>query len=578
MNELLQNVYGQFLDPKQLIIKYQQMEGKKQTWRTKWQRIQDAVFPSFREYTGTAMDKDLPRTEKIANHCSAISGKVGKAVALLHSQLTDPMCKWIGLRLRRVPSRLTSEQYVDLSNNQSVKIWLQSCEDVLYDLFNDPSSNFYPSTYVFHRDWYVLGTACRHVCLRQDTGDIYFNTIGMDEISIDIGTYDQIDCVSRKYNLTAEQAYNLWGESVGAEVLQVLQNPNGRTSNRKFEFIEMCMPTPPEARQNQFAIAEYLSVVIDKAGKNIVSISPEPSFPYIVARYDLDAGELYGKSPVWYAMPDITIINRISKKNVQKIDYSATPPILAADALSLNTAQLSPGAIVQGLDSDNRPTFQPMVMGQELPLAMQFYQEKLLELDEQLMANDIVPPDIRGSMAPTEIIERKIQWNNRIRPIIVRLEREDLQYTLKRTLQLLQIKGELPQFPYFELGLAPDLLPNPIEMIKISFSSPLARMRRLQDMQNIDNLVFKTMQFAQANPEIMTLIKMPEVIREEADILDVPKSIVKTDQELIAEAEMAQQAQEQQQAKVDEEEALQKRVIEGQLEKEGIEEVPEDVL
>ena len=578
MNNLIQQTYGNSLDPQGLLRRFAQMESKKQSWRAKWQKIQDMAFPTLREYTSKTYSGN-PGTEKIANHCSAISGKITKAISNLHSQISDPMSKWISLKFRRSATMLTDGQAVDFSENQLVATWLQQCEEALYDLFNDPRSNFYPSSYVFHRDWFVLGTACRHICIRRDTGDIHFNAIGMDDIFIDLGAYDQIEVVARKYNLTADQAFTLWGEGVGDEVMQTLQQPTGKYADKKFEFVEMCFETPPEVRQNnQFAMAPYLSVVIQKSGKNIVSISPEQSFPYIVARYDVDAGGLYGKSLVWLAMPDITLINRISKRNVQAIDYAATPPILAMDALSLNTGQLSPGAIVQGLDSDGRPSFQPLMMGNNLPLAMQFYEQKLAELDDQLMASDVIPPDLRGNMTPTEVIERKLQWNNRIRPILVRLEREDLQSTCKRALQLLQIKGELPGFPYNSVGITPEQLPDPINMINIAFSGPLAKMRRLQDVQNMDNLTMKAMQYGQVDQSILHLLKLPDVIKEEADIFDVPKTIMKTDEELQMEAEMAQKQAEAMQQQQAEQEELQRLMMEGQLKKNGVEEIPEDIL
>lgn len=571
MNDLVQNVYGNFLDVQKLLKRFTDMEGKKQPWKQKWQKIQDMTYPNMRDYTSKTDVSKGSSTEKIGNHCSAITGKITKAISMLHSQITDPMVKWIGLAFRKSPTMLMDGQQVSFADNPIVESWLQECENCLYDLFNDPKSNFYPSSFMFHRDWFTLGTACRHVSIRNDTGDIYFNCISLNDIFIDTGAYDQIEFIARKYSLTAEQAYSLWGENIGAEQMQLLSTRGGNGSGKKFEYIEMCMKTPPEVTGgNPFAVAPYLSVIINKAGKNIISIQPELSFPYIVARFDIDPGDLYGKSLVWLSMPDIIVTNRVSRRNIQAIDYASLPPILTSDALSINMGQLTPGAIVQGLDSERRADFQPLNMGANLPISMQFYEQKLAELDEELMANDIIPPDLRGNMTPTEVIERKIQWNNRLRPILIRLETEDLRFTLKRAMQLLAQKGGMPPFPYDALGLSPEQLPDPIEMINISFAGQMAKMRRLQDVQNIDMLTMKAMQYAQVDQSVLQLMKFIEIVREEADIYDVPKNLLKTDEELEAEAEAARQVEEEQAQAQEEDARLQRRMVEGQLEKEGI--------
>ena len=580
MDTIVQNVYGNLLSPERLLRRFKAMEDKKQPWQTKWQEIQDMTFPNVRDYSSSSSiaGRLTPQTSKIGVHCSAITGMITKTVSDLHSQITDPMVKWIGLSFRKSPTVLTDGQVVSLSESPIVQQWLQQCEDSLYDLFADPRSNFYPSTFVFHRDWFTLGTACRHICLRHDTGNIFFNCVSMADIFVDTDAYDQIETVARRYSLTAEQAYSLWGENIGQETLNLLGKDVGTT--RKFEYIEMCLPTPAEVRNsdNPFAVAPYLSVVVGRRGKNIVSLAPEISLPYVVSRFDIDPGGLYGRSLVWQSMPDITLMNRLSRRNVQAIDYASSPPILTTTALSLNTRQIMPGAIVQGLDSEGRPQYLPMQMGSNIPISIQFYQQKYTELVDELLANDIIPQDAVGNMSPTEVIRREIQRNNRVRPVLVRLETEDLRFTLQRTLALLNAQGMLMPFPYNSLGLSPEQLPDPLNMIQISFSGQMAKMRRLQDVQNINMLMTLVMQYAQADPSILQLLKLPEAVHEIADIYDIPKELIKTEEELAAEAEAQREAQEAQQAQQQEQEDLQKRMIEGQLEKEGISEEPEDLI
>lgn len=577
MNELIQQVYGDALDVNKLLRRIGQMKKKRETFLGKWQRIKDIVAPNTSEYNGIRKFSKGSDTYKIGNHCSAISGMISKTVSDLTSQIMDPLVDWLGLSIRKAPTILTDGMVVSFSEDQSVQRWLFECTEVCYDLFADPKTNFYASNFAFMYDWFTIGTATKHITVRNDTGEIVFNPISMNDICIDIGAYGDISYIARQYNLTPEQAFSLWGEAIGLEQLQIMQQSQG--SDRKFEYVELCMPTPPEIiAQNPFAVAPYLSVVINKQMKTIISIVPELSFPYVVARFDVSPGDIYGKSLVWQAMPDILVENRTSKKIIQGIDYAATPALLASDALGINVGQLTPGGIVNGLNADGKPTIMPLQMGMDIGAAMQFYTQKFAELTDQLLANDIIPQDSNGALSPTEVIRREIQRNNRIRPLLVRLEADDLRFTIKRTMQLLQQQGALPQFPYDSLGLSPEQLPNPLEMIKISFSGQMAKMRKMQDVQSINNLVSMAFNFAQADPSALQIIKLPEAVKEMADVFNVPKTILKSDEELMAEAVAQQEQMAQEQEAATEQQDMQKQILEGELAKQGLDEMPEDML
>ena len=73
-------------------------------------------------------------------------------------------------------------------------------------------------------------------------------------------------------------------------------------------------------------------------------------------------------------------------------------------------------------------------------------------------------------------------------------------------MHLLEWKGQLPQFPYNVLGLSVEQLPDPVEMINISFAGQMAKMRRLQDVQNIDLIDAKALtQYGQGRQKDLKL-------------------------------------------------------------------------
>ncbi len=530
INMLLEKV----LNPQELVKKYDSIKMNRSAWDTKWQLIQDQVFPDYRDYLNRSSNKSSPATSKIKNHSSAVSGKINKVVSLLSSQITDPSVKWLDLKFGED----------SLSGHYAVQYWLDSCKESLYKLFSDPESNFYPSTYSFHLDWYTLGTACREVILRKDSGRIKFNTIPMQNIYIDVNGYGDPDTIYRMFQVTAKQAYDIWGENIHPSQLQLAQKNNQAVNARKFEYVEVSMPNPLSGKMPMLGC---VSCVIDKTNKRIVDIGLHHSSPYIVSRFFISPGEIYGRSYVWNAMPDIIAINKLSKRVLQGIDFATLPVNLVQDANSLNMSQITPGSFIQGLDAHGRPTIQPMQFGGNPGMALEFYHAKLNDLDEALVARDIFGAE-NPNMTATEVNERKIQASNRLRPVLVRLEKEDLNRTVIRSLELLNQVGKIPPFPYDELKISPEELPNPLSQLGVCFSGQMARMQRMQEIQSSDLLFQKTLQAAQVDQSVLDRVNLDALISMDAEIYGVSPKVLNSDksvQQIREERAKQQQAQQQ---------------------------------
>jgi hypothetical protein len=543
------------IDVSALLKKYDKLKSDRKSWEVKWQIIQDQVFPNYRDYISSETFAGVeragaPRTGKIKNHSSAVSGKIHKVVSQINAQLTDPSVKWMDLKFSD-PCYLANGVPIQLSEYDAAKKWLAAAQKSLYNLFADPESNFYPSTYTFHFDWYTIGTACREIILRKDSNRIKFKAISMQDIFIELSGYGDIDSIYRRFMLSPKQAYDLWGDRIHDSEKRRLFEPTGTAGgdrNRLREYVEISQPNP---LKDQIPSPPYLTCVIDKTNKHIVDIALHRQSPYVVARFDVAPNEIYGRSYVWTAMPDIKIINRLTKRAVQSADYAVSPPILVHDITSIVQNQLTPNSFIQGLDSNGRPMIAPMPLGGNFPFLMDYYNSKLNDLDEALVARDIFSPET-PNMTATEVNERKIQANNRLRPILVRLEHEDLNKTIIRSFSLLGEIGLIPPFPYEEMQLPPELLPEPLSQIRVAFSGQMARMQRLQDIQNSDMLFQKTMQASQVDPSVLDRINLDQIIKQDAEIYNVDPSILASDEEVQRIREQRAQ-QQQEQARMQEE-------------------------
>lgn len=530
MNEFIYSLLQQQIDPDKILKKYNSLKSARRPWEAKWQAIQDQVFPDYRDYVSDVQTTQ-PKTNKIKNHTGTIAGKINKVVSLISAQTCDPAVKWLDIKFCNN----------DLNRNFAATSWLYYCKEALYSLFSDPASEFYTSTYSFHLDWFSIGNACREIILRKDTGQIHFSTISMQDVYIETSGYGCVETIFRRLNLTAKQSVGLYGQNSHPTMIQQSEQSDLQSNPKKYEFVEVIMDNP---LLSQIPTLKYISCVIDVTNKKVVDIGLHDVSPYIVSRFFVVPGETYGRSYVWNAMPDITALNRLSKRILQGVDFATLPITLVKDATSIPQAQITPGSFIQGLDADGHPTFQQMQFGGNVPMAMEYYNAKLNDLDDSLVARDIFPAEA-PNMTATEVNERKIQASNRIRPLIVRLETEDLNKTVMRSLKLLEQLGQLPPFPYDELEISPEQLPDPIGMLRITFSGQMAKMQRLQDIVNLDSIFQKAIQLAQVDPSVFDRINMDQILAHEANIYDVPKNVLNSDEVV---AQIRQQRQEQAEA------------------------------
>lgn len=543
LQEKINELLLEKINPKDYIQRWKKAKTDRLGWESKWQTIIDQIFPNSREfqfgsslmYSSSVMQ---PSTDKLKNFTAAVAGKISAVVTQINASITDPTVKWLNLKFGMSA----------LNTLRPTAEWLQGCEEALYNLFATPSSNFYPSTYTFHMDWFTLGTACREIILRKDNGEIRFNCVSMQDIYIELDGYGEVSTIFRKFMLTPRQAYDLWGEAISEEQKKLMRTEEQGGSSQKWEYIEVSTNNPLVG-QITIPLPPKLSFVIDTRTEKIIDIGMHQFPPYVVSRFDVCPGETYGRSLPWIAMPNIICENRLARRGIQMIDYATLPPLLVQDATSMVMAQIAPNSFVQGLDPNGRPTIQPLQMGQNLPLLTEYKTMNLQTIDDILLVNEIFPEGAPTTeMSATEVNARKLQYSNRVRPLIVRLEHDDLSHTIIKTVSLLMKTGKIPPFPYDQLGIDPKALPDPLTMLRCTFSGQLAKIQQMNEVFVNEKLLASTIQAAQADQTVLDKINIDEIVSMCAQAYGVSTKVVKSDEEVqqIRQARAQQQAQQNQ--------------------------------
>jgi len=356
----------------------------------------------------------------------------------------------------------------------------------------------------------------------------------MQEIFAETGPYGDINVIYRLLKKTPIQAVALWGDKVSPKVMSSLHKGGANDTFNTDEYLEVTQANPLYGAV-PVMLPELITYVVDLATNRIIDLDMHNYSPYIISRFDISPNEVYGRSYVWQAMPEVRLINKLNYLAVKSAAFAVEPVILGQDIGTLNYSQYVPGGIMQGLDVHGNATVKPMFTTQNFPSLMDFIKYKVGEMDESLVSRDMFPAE-NTNMTATEANIRKLQAMNKLRPMLVRFEREDLSRTVTRSLSLLMESSRVDPFPYGEVeefmrqtwgmdvpeGFLMQQLPYPLKQIDIKFSGVMARMQRMQDLQNMDMWLQRAGQLAQVSPEALDWIDCDGSMNISADILGIP--------------------------------------------------------
>lgn len=87
----------------------------------------------------------------------------------------------------------------------------------------------------------------------------------------------------------------------------------------------------------------YAGFVIDEQRKVIVNQESYHEFPYIIAKFYQNSGEIYGTCTLWTLMAEIKSMDRICDLSRYAAEFAIMPPIKVASRLTIPETGIMPG-------------------------------------------------------------------------------------------------------------------------------------------------------------------------------------------------------------------------------------------
>ena len=424
--------------------------------------------------------------------------------------------RWFGLK------------YIDeeINEQQEVQTWFKQVVTAMLQALR--SSNFYEGNGQSINSWVHLGTApllCEMVPQsRSGLAKLCYTSIPYGQYVMSAGPDGKVDTFLRKVKLPLivlkkmfDPKASPFNKGISAEWERACE----KNPYEKQEVLQCIEPREDLYGKNQSLAPNasslkradqlpWASVWIEYGTKNrILRESGYRLFPVAIARYDLIAGETYGRGPSEMALPDARTLNEADRKEQLMWDRYLDPPTLTkrnsiiSGVLSKraggDTIVTDPGTAVRPLFDTT--AWQPddmMRKRKEQAILRVYHVNEILNL----LARE------KPEMTAFEVNARLSLLQQIQGPVFSRLEQDYLATIVQVTLDNMA-HARMLEDPPAELTMR-----GTDGVLTISYEGPLARAQRSQEVLDIQQSVADLASISQFDPDTVHIPDWKRVVRK----------------------------------------------------------------
>lgn len=287
---------------------------------------------------------------------------------------------------------------------------------------------------------------------------------------------------------------------------------------------------------------KYHSAYIDATNKQLMEEPAEIGYcTYMCFRSAVfpSSDDPYGFSPCMSVLPSIKALNSLQFNFLKQTDLAGQPTLLTNSDIIDATKVSANGTVVEGgIDDEGRPMVQALRTYGEMPALdyqIQQYQEKIRQA---LFVNYLATFSPTQSRSATDAMIKANEKANLVAPAGDRIARE---------LLLPLIEAEL--YIYGDMNLLPKM-PAELKDLRTQYDiildSPLLKGQRMDSVNSAVTLIQYISQFAAIDPNAANSVNADRLIRYLQDSMNVPVSVMNTQDEVEAINEAKANAQDMQ--------------------------------
>ena len=494
-----------------IVKRFDYIKSRRDNWDTHYQELADYMLPRKADIV-KKRSRGEKRMELIYDGTALQS--IDLMAAFLHGMLTSGAAPWFHLDIKDT----------DINRDDEVREWLQDTSMRMMRAFNQ--SNFETEVHETYIDLVVFGTSCMFI--EMDKGNLRFSTRHISEFYAQEDQFGMVNTVFRLYKMTAEQAVERFGID---NVSDYIKKKIEKNPDEEVEILHAVMPrTERNVTKADNKNMPFMSVYICMQTKMIMSEGGFSELPYVVPRFLKATGEVMGRSPAMTALPDVKMLNLMSKTIIQAAQKMIDPPLLVPDDGFLLPIRTQPGGL-NFFRAGSRDTITPLTTGANIPIGLNMEEQRRAAIRQAFYVDQILFSGSPG-MTATEVIQRQEERMRVIGPVLGRLMNEMLRPMIDRV---------------FALMLRENMLATPPEILQgrdidIEYVSPLAKAQKSNSLNNTMRALEILLPLAQSLP-VGDHLDPDGLVEHVTDALGVPKTTLRTSRE-VAETRKARAEQE----------------------------------
>lgn len=511
-----------------LIQQHEKLKTTRTTFENHWDSIAPLVLPRQDDFFGQHRPQGEERTEEIFDGTAPLA--LERFAAAVESLLTPRNQKWHTLKAT-LP---------ELNENQEVKEYFDRVTNILFQARNSPAANYPSQQYETYISLGAFGTGIMFLADVPGFG-MRYKSIHLGEVYIAQNFAGQIDWVNRQFKMTAKEAVEKFSNPDDNLPSRIRDSVTTNPMN-KFEFLHVVKPNPdfradregPDfAKFNSWWIAMQETTTINKEGFD--------TFPYIVSRYVTAPQEIYGRSPAMAVLPDIRMVNEMSKEDIRATHLVTRPPILAHGDGVIDKFSMKPGSInYGGVDAQGRQLIHPFNSNARVDINEAKMETRRKIINDAFLVSLFQILVDSPAMTATEVLQRVQEKGELLSPTLGRQQSEALGPMIVRELDILTKMQVIPPMP--------DILVENLGEFEVEYTSPLARAAMAEEALGTERTVQAAIAVAGIDASIVDKIDFDEYLDILGRANGAPAKLFKDDEE-VAEIRNAK-AQAQQAAQI----------------------------
>ena len=356
-----------------------------------------------------------------------------------------------------------------------------------------------------------------------------FVSIPLSQLYLEGGANGDITGVFRQHEVPIRSIQETWPDArLTDDMTQKMESrPDSvcslieSTVQEDFEYIDINRGAVKQQIKNG-----YVYRLMDEKSKTILLERKMRTNPWIIFRWSVMAGEVYGRGVLTQALPDIKSLNRVKELILKNAALAVAGVWTAVDdgVMNVENIKFRPGSIIPVAHNEGSmqgASIAPLKPSGDFNVGQFVLEDLRKSINDMMFADPLGDIDLPVKSA-TEISMRQQNFLRRIGSSYGRLQNELIIPIMNRGADILQELGLL--------GDGSDLVIVDGRFVNVEYSSPLSNSSNNEDIMNVTR--FFELTAGMLGPQAALAIMKPEMAEYIAQKLGLPLSLIKSSEEI----------------------------------------------